>query len=143
MLPPDEPLSEFELWNDPQIEDNSEYEQKPKSKGRYDMPQETGHFKEKRKQWEPKVSNLASSKESEEEIYAQNQKDRQFRNRSPNYIEGNDQDYFPDVSQINEEELIDPDLHSHEHYYQRGQPELTSESAEFLEFHHNFFNNLK
>jgi hypothetical protein len=142
LLPPDEPLSEFELWNDPQPEDNPGYEQKPKSRGRYDMPQETGDFKERHKQWDPKVSKLTSSKESND-TYGLKQKDRQFRDRSPNYIEGNDQDYFPDVSQINEEELINPDSNSQELQYQQIQPEITSESEEFLDFHHNFFSNLK
>lgn len=149
MLPPDDSLSEFELWDN--RGGKNKYspgnEGKPKSRGRYDQPQETGDFKEQRKQWEPRVSNVRNHRDGQNvDNYNSNPKDRQFSNRSPDYTPSRSPEMFPDVSQINEEELLESQAsvgyQSSQLKNQSMVSESQSHSNHLLSFHNEFFSKL-
>lgn len=149
LLPPDDSFQEFELWEHKNKNAYSPgYEGKPKSRGRYDAPQETANFKEKRKQWDRrKPQGSSPGMDQRMPSYDSNQKDRQFHENSPKYSHMPQDVQYPDVSQINEEEFMESsanvEFSGQRQYAQQNQSqEVEDQSAELLEAHNNFFSNL-
>jgi hypothetical protein len=70
MLPPDESLEEYDLWNGGN--QNSNHPQmsieKHKGSGRHDSQLETGNFNQKRKQWEQRKSDLTEGEKGQNNL---------------------------------------------------------------------------
>lgn len=150
MLPPDDSINDMELWeNKRQANESPNYAQKPKSGDRYERQQETANFKGGRKNWEPRNSDLTTGGDRYSyQNYNLNQKDRQFVDRSGNYNEMNNQNYYPDVSQINEEEFMESESYNNmpsriDNTNFEDSEKLSEVGATLLEVHNDFFSKLR
>ena len=146
MFPPDDTMGDFELWNKsvPQNE-NLSYQQRPKSQARYDRQPDSSRSNEQMREWEQRNFDINPNElDYEEEQQNLNLKDRQFLNERASPIDYENSKYFPEVSQIDEDGLMDPQ-HSMNYPQQQQQDpiETKDENTEFLEIHKNYLLKLK
>ena len=155
MFPPDDSFIDIDQLNNKGRQNIEEkFNSKPKSRGRYENQQETGNFKDRRKQWQPRASNLPPvNSELEYSNSNLNLKDRQFLERKYENSQFDD-NLYPDVSQINEDEFLTRDDYSNNQPVYRASNVDRSvveqsndypdnNTAELIEIHNNFFSNIQ
>ena len=150
MFPPDESIIQIDQLNNRNIQNFEEkYIAKPKSRSRYEGEMETGNFKERRKQWNQRNSDI--SQDNSQVNYSNNNlniKDRQYLERKYENTQY-EENLYPDVSQINEDEFlsrddisVNPSTYRASNVEQRvvGQMKrVDNEAAELIEIHNMMF----